>query len=112
MVFEEKGECFIWPWPRYTLFPSLRLSRGEGESCTVSRVAFLVLLFCFAFHFAPSPLRCSGVFLISGRLAAATAWPTRLLFSSGRWSDSVCASSGQSARRTSLAFSTIRSPLG
>ena len=49
-------------------------------------------------------------FVISGKLAAATACPTRLLFSSARWSESFCARSGKSARKTSLAFCTMRSP--
>ena len=44
---------------------------------------------------------------ISGRLAAATACPTRRLFSSRRWMRTRAAVSGNSAARTSLALSTM-----
>ena len=48
--------------------------------------------------------------LIRGKLAAATACPTRLLFSSGKCSEIFCASSGKSARNTSFAFWMMKSP--
>src|SRR5437667_2414341 len=51
-----------------------------------------------------------GVHFNFGRLAAATACPTRLLFSSGKWSDIFSASSGKPARKTSFAFCTMSSP--
>src|SRR5207253_3221014 len=48
--------------------------------------------------------------LTRGKLAAATACPTRLLFSSGKWSEIFCASSGKSACNTSFAFRMMKSP--
>jgi len=48
--------------------------------------------------------------LTTGRLAAATAWPTRLVFSSGRCSSMPDSSSGNSAFNTSRAFARMMLP--
>ena len=50
--------------------------------------------------------------VIAGRLAAATACPTRRLFSSRRWTRTRAATSGNSASRTSAALSTMTVPPG
>src|SRR5207249_3996830 len=49
---------------------------------------------------------------IFGKLAAATAWPWRLFFSSGRWKAILPASSGNSAFNTALASAMMISPPG